>query len=289
MRRTLALLTLALALAACSDDDGGRLDIADVRIVKVRGDQSAVAGTADAAPLRVAHAGPSISAVAGDWTPEPLVGRIEAVGARTSGISGPSMLPPDMLAHWHLDPEAGTLLAGSTPPDDSLHIVNRWAPSTKAGEYTAVVRRILADGSVHEDARWTLVVEPGAVANLQWHGPAWLCTGDEVNLLDLVSRARDAHNNDIDLGTLGEDLGAVLTWKWLDRVQNSDAVGPEGSGLEVIVPDLSEYNFWPLTQIGYFGDPDRTYYAGGLRVWLNGHDTGYALAAQVFAKGHCPR
>lgn len=170
MRSTLAAL-LILALAACGDDGPSRLDIEQVRIAKVSGDQAAIAGTSQATPLASVSASPRLAVTAGEtWTPEPLVGRIEAVGARTNGISGPSMLPPDMLAHWHLPEEAGRLLASSTPPDDSLHIVNRWAPSTRAGEYTAVARRILADGSVHEDARWTLVVEPGPAAVV--HAPA---------------------------------------------------------------------------------------------------------------------
>src|SRR5690625_1350338 len=168
MRRTLCLMTLTLIVGACSDSDPGpsRLDIDEVRIAKVSGDQAAIAGTSQATPLHSVSASPRFAVTAGQtWTPEPLVGRIETVGARTSGISGPSMLPPDMLAHWHLPEEAGRLLAASTPPDDSLHIVNRWAPSTRAGEYTAVARRILADGTIHEDARWTLVVEPGALSD----------------------------------------------------------------------------------------------------------------------------
>lgn len=246
MRSTLALLTLALALAACSDDDGGRLDIADVRIVKVRGDQSAVAGTTDAAPLRVAHAGPSISAVAGDWTPEPLVGRIETVGARTSGISGPSMLPPDMLAHWHLDPEAGTLLAASTPPDDSLHIVNRWAPSTRAGEYAAVARRILADGSVHEDARWTLVVEPGAPMRVATKKPADAPhryeIGDTIDARVMITYGEDAHHNRIPAEAIRAIPDSLVSWAWTDA-SAADAEPIHGAGWVVPVPDFAAHGY----------------------------------------------
>lgn len=265
MRRTLAVL-LILALAACSDDDGGRLDIADVRIVKVRGDQSAVAGTTDAAPLRVAHAGPSITAVAGDWTPEPLVGRIEAVGARTSGISGPSMLPPDMLAHWAIDPDAGTLLAASTPPDDSLHIVNRWAPGTKAGTYRAVARRILADGTVHEDEEWTLVVEPGPVATVYPLKGAerWFSAGDTIDARSLIDFGEDAHGNRIDPEIIGEMPDSLVTWTVSESRHGSTAPEFQGAGWGIVVPSMADYT--PVDP----GDGNPRYYRLRLHIVVDG-------------------
>lgn len=249
MRSTLAAL-LILALAACGDSGPSRLDIEQVRIAKVSGDQAAIAGTSQATPLASVSASPRLAVTAGEtWTPEPLVGRIETVGARTHGISGPSMLPPDMLAHWHLPEEAGRLLASSTPPDDSLHIVNRWAPSTRAGEYTAVARRILADGSVHEDARWTLVVEPGPVA--RWstsdHGRN-VQVGDTLDFRDYLTAAFDAYDNKIDLATVlaSEEVG----WAWavMPRAGGEAPSVPAGSGWITVVPE--EVLDWPPSLSG---------------------------------------
>lgn len=247
MRSALAAFVI-LALAACGDSGPSVLDLDEVRIVKVAGDQSAVAGTSQATPLHSVSASPRFAVTAGEtWTPEPLVGRIETVGARTNGLSGPSMLPPDMLAHWHLPEEAGRLLAASTPPDDSLHIVNRWAPSTRAGEYTAVARRILADGSVHEDARWTLVVEPGPIAVWGWGGHSNEVTaGDTIDMLTWPYNIRDAYENKITIERI-IDSGIQIGWAWTP-LDGEPPAAPVDMGWETVVPEQGVS--WPPNVYG---------------------------------------
>lgn len=291
-RTSLSLLILALLVGACGSESGPSVATLDqMRVVKVSGDQASPVPDAAPSATIYATAGASLQVAPGDaWTVKPLVARVEVQGSGSMGImSGGPVVPAGTMIHWDLPEVAGKLRGLTTATDDSAHIVNRWAPGTKAGTYVASAHRILADGTITDDAEWELVVEPGAPADVQWGGGTWLCAGDEINLLDLVVYLYDAHRNKIDPEAGAAALAAALRWQWADRVQNSSATGPFGSGATVAVPDLGAYGFRPLTQTGYFGAPDRTYYAGGVLTWVGDRDTRYAFASQVYAPGHCPR
>lgn len=183
MRSTLVAL-LILALAACDSGSSTEPDptpdpptvreptVRDWRVAKLSGDQAArLGGPSVAASPRTFIARAGSAAVIGPdgYSDEPLVGVIALTPeAQARGLSLDA-LPSSTLVHWHIDDDAGRLYASTTSPDDSLHILNRWAPSTVAGTYTASAGR-LVDGEIVEDETWTLVVEPGPAAVV--HAPA---------------------------------------------------------------------------------------------------------------------
>lgn len=176
IRRTSLILALALAASACSGSDSGPVVITDLeqmRVVKVSGDQSSP--VPDAAPSQViyATAGASLQAAPGEgWTAEPLVARVEASGVASRGTGPGPVIQPGTLVHWQIPEGAGQLYGQTTATDDSAYVVNRWAPGTRAGTYQATAGRILADGTITDDATWELVVEPGApYALVGWQVP----------------------------------------------------------------------------------------------------------------------
>lgn len=178
MRSTLAALVI-LALAACDSGSSTEPDptpdpptVRDWRVAKLSGDQAArLGGSSVAASPRtfVARAGSSAVIGPDGYSDEPLVGVIQLTGeAEARGLSLDA-LPSGTLVHWHIEDGAGTLYATTTAPDDSLYILNRWAPSTVAGTYAVSAGR-LVDGSIVTDETWTLTIEPGPAAVV--HAPA---------------------------------------------------------------------------------------------------------------------
>lgn len=205
IRRTSLVLALAVLASACSDSDpeGPRMaTIDEVKVVKVSGDQSAPVLGQGIASTPTPAGGLSLQTVpAGEYTPEPLVGRVEpTVQARGTSGTGPSglVVPVGTLVHWDLPAEAGRLLATTTATDDSAYVINRWAPGTKAGTYTVRAQRILGTGEIVTDATWQVTVKPGRVHGIDFAPLSGYTEGDTVDLRDLVLSGFDVYGNVIE-------------------------------------------------------------------------------------------
>lgn len=197
--RTKAIVSLlcCATLAGCDSTTGPAPpptppSIRDWRVIAVRGDQ-----TTPVTHLPPASSFRSAATVGADgFTTEPLVARIELTAeAKAAGMSLES-LPPNSLVHWYVPPEAGRLYAATTTPDDSAYVINRYAPGTRAGTWTATAGRLI-DGEIVTDATWQLVVLPGPPAVLDVpDSPMILWLGDTLDLASLVSAA-DQYGNPI--------------------------------------------------------------------------------------------
>lgn len=245
IRRTSLILALALAVGACSDsDDGPRLaTIDEVKVVKVSGDQSAPVLGQGIVTVQAPSGGLSLQTVpAGEYTPEPLVGRVEptfqARGTRGTGPSG-LVVPVGTLVHWDIPEEAGRLLGTTTATDDSAYVINRWAPGTKAGTYTVRAQRILGTGEIVTDATWQVVVEPGKFhtfgSDLSYSAHA----GDPVDLSAPIQgmHAMDRYYNPIPDSVVIAEV--TPTWRILGprpspaSYQCSENVVDSGTGWEI--------------------------------------------------------
>lgn len=162
--RSLAVLCLAVALAACGDDkpDHENIDIRKLRVVKVSGDQAAHiprANPSQSLGVRFAMVG------ADGYTDEPLVARVEGEGGAQFSALGPSfsLVPAGTPIHWQLTGGCGRLFALRTETDDSAFIVNRWGPGTVVMQCRASAGRLLPDGEIIIDATWDLEILPGPI------------------------------------------------------------------------------------------------------------------------------
>lgn len=164
----------------------------DWRVIAVRGDQATpVPAVPPVTALRF------VTVVGEDgYTNEPLVAEIALTDDAEAEGKSLQLLPPNTLVHWHLPAEAGRLFGETTAVDDSLHVINRYAPGTRAGEYTAEAGRLVGTEIVI-DATWQLVVLPGPAARLDVPASpmvAWL--GDTANI-HILADAWDQYGNSI--------------------------------------------------------------------------------------------
>lgn len=185
MRRTsLSPLIFVLLVGACGDDGPSVARLEDMRVVKISGDQSSQVPSAPSATI-YATAGAALNVIGPDgYTSEPLVARVEVVGANGITDGGP-IVPAGTLIQWNLPVEAGRLFDRAIATDDSAYVINRWAPGTKAGTYEVYVGRLVSSDILTLDAKWELVVEPGAPVEAAWGG-AWqhdaVAAGDTIDL-----------------------------------------------------------------------------------------------------------
>lgn len=267
MRRTLCLMILTLIVGACSDDGPVIVsDPAEMRVVKVSGDQSAPVPAV--APSRiVAVAGTSLDAVPGDgWTPEPLVARVvpEATAGRGITGSGP-VIPAGTLVHWQIPEGAGRIYGQTTATDDSAYVVNRWAPGTRAGEYTVQAGRLVGTEIVI-DAEWKLVVEPGPVASVQWalNMHRDYLAGDTIDISSAITGGHDAHGNAVALEDIVAGTPAGSAWAPIGETSGGICRNypstPQQAGWASIVP--TEAAGWP--HIAYEN------YNACLWIWVDG-------------------
>lgn len=216
MLRRLAVLALAVAVAACGRDDDPANDVAAIdqmRVVKVRGDQSSQvppAGPSQSLGVRYAQVGTD------GYTDEPLVARVEATEPQAS-LTGPSfaVVPAGTPVHWHLSDGCGKLFGATTETDDTAYTLNRWAPGTKAGACQAAAGRILSDGSIVLDATWELEVLPGPTVEPRFGGPGLpdsVAAGDTLDLSLLITGGWDAHQNPTSVEQAVADLDAGAAW-----------------------------------------------------------------------------
>lgn len=197
---SLSLVTmLAMLAGACGSDSPVEPDLTpepltvrDWRVVPLSGDQSLSASSASAA----ASLQPLVSANvigADGYSAEPLVARIELTAeaqARGATLAG---LPTGTLVHWHISDHGGKLYGSTTTPDDSAHILNRWAPSTRASDYTITAGR-LVDGEIVTDATWTVTVQPGPAAHVEVPSRLLVWLGDTLDVAGLAT-VTDEHGN----------------------------------------------------------------------------------------------
>ena len=248
MQRRVSLVALALVamLAACGRDTDRPATIDQMRVVKVSGDQaSQVPPQVSAAQVAAntaltPHRQKVVSQVGVDgYTSEPLVARVEAEGGVTMSLLGPSLavVPAGTPVHWHIVEGGGKLFATTTMTDDSAYTLNRWAPSTKAGDYEACAGRLLGDGSIVLDACWELQIMPGPVRYISVAcmtcGPVE--AGDTIDLHTIITSARDQYQNEVDLATISDsDIG----WAWYDQTgATPDPTEPESHGWLVVIPE----------------------------------------------------
>lgn len=306
MYRSLAVLTLlsALVLAGCPSDGTVEptpdpLSVNDWKVVALSGDQAVPASGASVASSPAGMIAVNADRVGADgYSAEPLIGVIELTpGAQSRGASIDG-LPDGTLVHWHLDSEGGTLFGGTTTPDDSLHVLNRWAPSTKAGTYTATAGR-LVDGDIVTDETWELVVEPGEVASASWSGGApMLEPADTLDLAPRLQSAWDKHRNPIPVGEVAES--ASVTWAIESVAEGRGEYGPcqpgnadavSGDGWTVVVPDLIPLGFPMRYQAVLWGEPEREQHAwvihASIRIRIDGRDIGNVGVRQLV--GHTDR
>lgn len=268
MRRTsLSLLMLALLVGACGDDDGGpRLaTIDELRVVKVAGDQTTQ--VPDGVPVATiyATAGAALQATPGeDWTPEPLVARVEAT-VQSRGTGPSAVIPPGTLVHWQIPEVAGRLFAGTTATDDSAHVINRYAPGTKAGTYIAYAGRMIGSEIV-VDAEWELVVLPGPVASVQWalNMHRDYLAGDTIDISSAITGGHDAHGNAVALEDIVAGTPAGSAWAPIGETSGGICRNypstPQQAGWASIVP--TEAAGWP--HIAYEN------YNACLWIWVDG-------------------
>jgi hypothetical protein len=257
MRSTSAvLIALAMLAGACSDPapDPVIATIDQMRVVAVSGDQTTQ--VPDIAPSQTiyATAGAALQAAPGEgWTPEPLVARVEAtVASRGTGPS--AVIPPGTLVHWQIPEVAGRLFGASTAVDDTAHVINRYAPGTRAGTYIAYAGRLVG-GDIVTDAEWELVVEPGAVTRINWLCDPWGCdevsVGEPFDLREYLAEPTDQYRNPVDLMAIPD---SHVGWAWYGGPE--DPEGPEGYG-------------WMVTAPAAFPDP-----LYGLMLWIEGNYLG---------------
>lgn len=255
--RRLAVLALVALLAACGRDGNSPTDppvlgVDDWRVVALSGDQEArLPGSSG--PSLVVRAG---SAIGPDgYTDEPLVARIELTPNALARGFTIGDIPPSALVHWHIESEAGALFATTTAPDDSMYIINRYAPSTRAGTYVASAGRLVG-GEIVEDARWTLTVLPGPAVQVTApervrlvEGETW--TSTHAGVWGNGVRVRDDYGNVIehaigvpdDVATAsGLTVTAVAAGVSAYNVLVEDTV--VGGGHLYVYPDLISHPLW---------------------------------------------
>src|SRR5690606_820054 len=198
------------------------------------------------------------------YTSEPLVARVEAEGGVTMSLLGPSLavVPAGTPVHWHIVEGGGKLFATTTMTDDSAYTLNRWAPGTKAGKFTASAGRLLPDGTIVADAMWELEVLPGPVDRwlIQLPNPL-VIVGDTIDLAAWPNSISDAYGNTI----TAEDLagaGATIGWAWAHYNASAPAT-PTDTGWEIVVP--AEPLEWPTHYTG----ADATLY-----IYVDGRNVG---------------
>jgi len=176
MLRRVFVLALALALAACGDDEPDVLDPQDLRIVIVRGDGQV---------SEVAPAGPSadvVMSVRYDKTPDPstvlpdtLVARITGPEASAS-LTGPSfaVLPPNTVAYFAVTENGcGSAWIPSAIPDSDGYVRTLWELPTKLpgvrwyaegwGRMCEMEVRVLVDADFVTDTIFRAFFTPGPV------------------------------------------------------------------------------------------------------------------------------
>lgn len=254
MRRTLPLWILALSLVAgaCSDESPRVAKIDEMKVVKVSGDQASPVPSA-ASPVIYATAGASLQLLDADgYTPEPLVAQVMVEGG--AGImSGGPVVPKGTETHWHIEEGGGKLYGDTRLTDDTAHVVNRWAPGTRAGTYRATAGRIVGTAIV-TDSEWELVVEPGPVSELSLHPLSHVQEGDNIDIRSLLAAASDKHRNAIPLERVRSLPAANNVW-WAWPVDGEPT--HYKSGWTTAVPDLTGYTGtpWPYEVFPGDGEP----------------------------------
>jgi hypothetical protein len=243
MRRTsLWILALSLVVGACSSDSDPIIaDIDQMRVVKVSGDQTSQVPAA-ASHTIYATAGASLAVLDGlGYTPEPLVARVEAVGMQSRGTGPSSVIPPGTLVHWQIPEVAGRLFGGTTATDDSAHVINRYAPGTRAGTYIAYAGRMVGS-EIEIDAEWELVVEPGAAVRIATakptDAPYRYEIGDTIDARTMIAYGEDGHFNRIAADVIRATPDSLVSWEWTDA-SAANAQPIHGEGWTVPVSDFA--------------------------------------------------